>query len=211
VGKIRMTRYFWFFWLASPRNLTWLYDPDRREPRSRDTTNLLTPVEPSPGRFKYRASLTSRLHISKQTHLALYMSKRVGPGGRPGARHEKSPARTRPGTVANGLGPARHGSRAVLGPQVWHGVPGPSTARVTAGPFKARPGEKYPLLSHSLLSFSHCLTHRRSSLVPLQLSPLFTVALSGAVARPSHLDLVDVRTAPAPTPVISPLALSLKL
>ena len=141
------------------------------------------------------------------------MSKRVGPGGRPGARHEKSPARTRPGTVANGLGPARHGSRAVLGPQVWHGVPGPSTARVTAGPFKARPGEKYPLLSHSLLSFSDCLTHRRSSLVPLQLSPLFTVALSGAVARPSHLDLVGVRTAPAPapTPVISPLALSLKL
>jgi hypothetical protein len=33
-------------------------------------------------------------------HSALYMSKRVGPGERPGARHEKSPAQTRPGTVA---------------------------------------------------------------------------------------------------------------
>jgi hypothetical protein len=93
--------------------------------------------------------------VSDLQYQYVYMSKRVGPGGRPGARHEKSTARTRPGTVANGLGPARPGSRAVLGPQVWHGVPGTSTARVTAGPFKARPGEKYPLLSHSLRSFSH--------------------------------------------------------
>jgi hypothetical protein len=137
----------------------------------------------------------------------LYMSKRVGPGGRPGARHEKSTARSWPGTVANGLGPAQHGNRVVLGPQVWHGVPGLSTARVTVDPFKARPGEKYSLSDLSL-SHSHSLTHRRSPLVSLQLSPLFTVALSGTVARPS-LDPVGVRT--APTPVISPLALSPKL
>jgi hypothetical protein len=62
-------------------------------------------------------------------HLLLVMSKRVGPVGRPGARHGKIPTRTQPGTMANGLVPAQHGSRAVLGPHVWHGVPGPSTAR----------------------------------------------------------------------------------
>jgi hypothetical protein len=67
-------------------------------------------------------------------HLLLVMSKRVGPVGRPGAWHGKSPTRTQPGTVANGLMPAQHGSRAVLGPHVWHDVPGPSTTRGSRQP-----------------------------------------------------------------------------
>jgi hypothetical protein len=131
------------------------------------------------------------------------MSKRVGPGGRPGARHEKSTARTRPGTVANGLGPCRAWA-ASMARRAWpeHGPWKPSA--------RLRPVRERNILS-SLTHYSHSLTHRRS-LVPLQLSPLFTVALSGAVARPSPLDPVGVRTAPAPapTPVISTLALSLK-
>jgi hypothetical protein len=40
-----------------------LYEPGRREPTgSRDANNLLTPVEPDLGCFKYRASLTPYLY-----------------------------------------------------------------------------------------------------------------------------------------------------
>jgi hypothetical protein len=45
-----------------------LHEPGRREPGSRDTTNLLAPVEPGSGCFKYRASLAPHLHAGNQTH-----------------------------------------------------------------------------------------------------------------------------------------------
>jgi hypothetical protein len=43
----------------------------------------------------------------------LVLSKRVGPVMRPGAQHEHGSTRTRPGTVANKLVPARPDTRAM--------------------------------------------------------------------------------------------------
>jgi hypothetical protein len=45
----------------------------------------------------------------------VYMSIRTGPTGLPVARHEIGPSRARHDPEQNGLGPARHASRAVLG------------------------------------------------------------------------------------------------
>lgn len=45
-----------------------LHEPGRREPGSRDVTNLLAPTEPGPECFKYRASLVSHLHAGNQTY-----------------------------------------------------------------------------------------------------------------------------------------------
>jgi hypothetical protein len=51
------------------------------------------------------------------------MSNWAVPGGRPVARHDFSPSRTRHGPVVDGPGPARPVSRAGLGPLPWHAVP----------------------------------------------------------------------------------------
>jgi hypothetical protein len=56
-----------FGWLLS---VAWLHEPSRREPGSRDATNLLAPTEPGPGCFEYCASLAPYLHACNQTHLA---------------------------------------------------------------------------------------------------------------------------------------------
>jgi hypothetical protein len=64
----------------------------------------------------------------------LVMSRRVGPVRRPRARHGYGPTCTRPGTVTNELVVARHTSRVVLGPHVWHGVLGASTTRYSHWP-----------------------------------------------------------------------------
>ena len=54
-----------FGWLLS---LAWLHEPGRRNPGSRDATNLLAPGEPGPECFDYRASLVPHLHVGNQTH-----------------------------------------------------------------------------------------------------------------------------------------------
>jgi hypothetical protein len=62
--------------------------------------------------------MRTRLGVTVAAHdrgRRLYMSIRTGPTGLPVARHEIGPSRARHGPEQNGLGPARHASRAVLG------------------------------------------------------------------------------------------------
>lgn len=54
-----------FGWLLF---VAWLHELGRREPGSRDATNLLAPTEPGPGCFEYRVSLAPHLHAGNQTH-----------------------------------------------------------------------------------------------------------------------------------------------
>jgi hypothetical protein len=57
--------YYLFGWLLA---VVWLHELDRREPGSRDATNLLVPAEHGPECFKYRASVVPHLHTGNQTH-----------------------------------------------------------------------------------------------------------------------------------------------
>jgi hypothetical protein len=48
--------------------VTRLHEPGRRDPGSRDVTNLLAHAKPGPECFKYRVSLAPHLHADNQTH-----------------------------------------------------------------------------------------------------------------------------------------------
>jgi hypothetical protein len=66
--KLLYVVYRLFGWLL---RIARLHDPGRREPGSRDATNLLAPVEPGSGCFKYRVSLALYLHVGNHTHTSL--------------------------------------------------------------------------------------------------------------------------------------------